>query len=180
MPPINSPKSNTITRHSFQRQSSPQDSLSYLESVTAQCSTRTIQTVAGAGAGIASSIVTCPLDVIKTSLQWKGGHQLQSPDSASIQHPYQDRGLIGTARLIWRRRGLRGLYRGLGPTISAYLPRWAVYFSVYHGCQDILENEYGVSSTSSAFVPMANLNKVFNRHGHLHVCQQYLLVFAAQ
>lgn len=29
--------------------------------------------------------------------------------------------------------GLRGLYRGLGPTILGYLPTWAIYFAVYDG-----------------------------------------------
>ena len=27
--------------------------------------------------------------------------------------------------------GLKGLYRGLGPTILGYLPTWAIYFAVY-------------------------------------------------
>jgi solute carrier family 25 (mitochondrial folate transporter), member 32 len=29
--------------------------------------------------------------------------------------------------------GLRGMYRGLGPTILGYLPTWAIYFAVYDG-----------------------------------------------
>lgn len=28
---------------------------------------------------------------------------------------------------------MRGLYRGLGPTILGYLPTWAIYFAVYDG-----------------------------------------------
>ncbi|KAJ7812310.1 mitochondrial NAD transporter [Mycena olivaceomarginata] len=34
---------------------------------------------------------------------------------------------------IAKHDGLRGFYRGLGPTILGYLPTWAIYFSVYDG-----------------------------------------------
>jgi hypothetical protein len=38
-----------------------------------------------------------------------------------------------TFRSIILHDGLRGLYRGLGPTILGYLPTWAIYFAVYDG-----------------------------------------------
>ncbi|KAG9100810.1 hypothetical protein FRC07_010381 [Ceratobasidium sp. 392] len=80
--------------------------------------------IAGAGAGLVSSVVTCPLDVIKTKLQ-----------AQSIAHG--GHGYLGI-------RGLRGLYRGLGPTILGYLPTWAIYFSVYDETKKRLgDNEYG-------------------------------------
>jgi len=81
--------------------------------------------ISGAGAGMVSSVITCPLDVVKTKLQAQGGllHSSQAVDS------YE--GLIGSMRIIWREEGFRGLYRGLGPTIIGYLPTWAIYFTVY-------------------------------------------------
>ncbi|KAK4049333.1 hypothetical protein OIO90_005462 [Microbotryomycetes sp. JL221] len=74
--------------------------------------------LAGAGAGLVSSVVTCPLDVIKTRLQASGAHS-------------GPQGLVDTFSSIWRYDGFRGLYRGLGPTIIGYLPTWAIYFTVY-------------------------------------------------
>ncbi|KUJ12009.1 mitochondrial folate transporter-like protein/carrier [Mollisia scopiformis] len=84
--------------------------------------------LAGATAGFTSGIVTCPLDVIKTKLQAQGGFRAQT--SAPLAHPVYS-GMVGTARIIWREEGLRGMYRGLGPIILGYLPTWAVYFTVY-------------------------------------------------
>ena len=33
--------------------------------------------------------------------------------------------------------GIRGFYRGLGPTIFGYLPTWAIYFTVYDTCKTL-------------------------------------------
>ncbi|KAG8765554.1 hypothetical protein FRC12_007435, partial [Ceratobasidium sp. 428] len=90
--------------------------------------------IAGAGAGLVSSVVTCPLDVIKTKLQ-----------AQSIAHGgYGYLGIRGTVAHIIKHQGLRGLYRGLGPTILGYLPTWAIYFSVYDETKKRLgDNEYG-------------------------------------
>ncbi|KAJ9105592.1 hypothetical protein QFC19_003574 [Naganishia cerealis] len=84
--------------------------------------------IAGAGAGLVSSIATCPLDVIKTRLQ------ASSAPGETVKQ------LITT---IWRTRGIRGLYRGLGPTILGYLPTWGIYFSVYDDIKDKLGKSIG-------------------------------------
>ncbi|GAA5803697.1 hypothetical protein HPULCUR_009180 [Helicostylum pulchrum] len=90
--------------------------------------------IAGAGAGIVSSIVTCPLDVAKTRLQNQGvplpGERLYS-------------GTVGTLSRIWTEEGIRGLYRGLGPTILGYLPTWAIYFTAYDYCKSHWADELG-------------------------------------
>lgn len=77
--------------------------------------------IAGAAAGLASSIVTCPLDVVKTKLQAGTAHGVSS----------QYLTVGGTIRRIWQQEHIRGFYRGLGPTIFGYLPTWAIYFTVY-------------------------------------------------
>ncbi|KAI0041982.1 mitochondrial NAD transporter [Auriscalpium vulgare] len=79
--------------------------------------------IAGAGGGLVASIATCPLDVIKT--------KLQAQRAARGQSDYL--GVSATVRNIIKHDGLRGLYRGLGPTILGYLPTWAIYFAVYDG-----------------------------------------------
>lgn len=79
-----------------------------------------------------SGVVTCPLDVIKTKLQAQGGFRAQNgnrPRAGASNVVY--RGMLGTARVIWREEGLKGMYRGLGPIILGYLPTWAVWFTVY-------------------------------------------------
>ncbi|KAI4385918.1 hypothetical protein MLD38_003905 [Melastoma candidum] len=82
---------------------------------------------AGAAAGAIAATFVCPLDVIKTRLQVHGlppGHQ------GSV--------IITSLRNITEAEGLRGLYRGLSPTIIALLPNWAVYFTVYERLKGML------------------------------------------
>jgi hypothetical protein len=173
---------------------------------------------AGAGAGLVSSVVTCPLDVVKTRLQaqtvgtnhhtYQGvlgsssfpsvsivkvrikldrtptlpkdgfpvhqfleitsgstrfnGSLRSVPLSASavaLHHLLETRpnGMIpgadlflllyllpATGRTILSQAGLRGFYRGLGPTVLGYLPTWAIYFSVY----DAVKTKLGDDSRS--------------------------------
>lgn len=92
--------------------------------------------IAGAGAGIVSSIVTCPLDVAKTRLQNQG---IAKPGEKLYK------GTVGTLSRIWQEEGIRGLYRGLGPTILGYLPTWAIYFTAYDYCKSHWADELGMS-----------------------------------
>ena len=83
---------------------------------------------AGAGAGLVSSIVTCPLDVVKT--------QLQAQHLARTAKEYE--GVQMTIAKIWRQSGFKGFYRGIGPTLGGYLPTWGIYFTVYDLVKDRL------------------------------------------
>lgn len=104
--------------------------LSRLQIYSTQVPQGYIAPICGAGAGLASGVVTCPLDVIKTKLQAQGGFAIRRTGQfAGSKHAYK--GMIGTARVIWMEEGLRGMYRGLGPLLLGYLPTWAVYLSVY-------------------------------------------------
>ncbi|KAH8829763.1 mitochondrial carrier domain-containing protein [Flagelloscypha sp. PMI_526] len=86
---------------------------------------------AGAGAGKVASMATYPFDVIKTRLQ----AQRAIPGRAGYQ------GVYDTISSLAQQSGFRGFYRGLGPTILAYWPTWAIYFSVYDG----IKNSFGGS-----------------------------------
>lgn len=100
--------------------------------------------LAGAIGGFTSGIVTCPLDVIKTKLQAQGGFATQGAPHGT-QRPRVYKGLFGTASVIWREEGLRGMYRGLGPIIMGYLPTWAVWFTVYNKTKLFLGQYHGRS-----------------------------------
>jgi solute carrier family 25 folate transporter 32 len=105
--------------------------LSRLQIYSTQVPQTYIAPICGAGAGFASGIVTCPLDVIKTKLQAQGGFAARRPGQFTPSSAQAYKGMFGTARVIWREEGLRGMYRGLGPMLLGYLPTWAVYLSVY-------------------------------------------------
>lgn len=94
---------------------------------------------AGAGAGLVASIITCPLDVIKTRLQAQAVSRV-------------DKGYEGAGRTvgrIWAQSGVRGFYRGLGPTLGGYLPTWGIYFTVYDEVKDRLGNWGNVTGGES-------------------------------
>jgi solute carrier family 25 folate transporter 32 len=50
---------------------------------------------------------------------------------------------VGTLSRIWKEEGIRGLYRGLGPTIFGYLPTWAIYFTAYDYCKARMGKQIG-------------------------------------
>ncbi|KAJ9157151.1 hypothetical protein NKR19_g3819 [Coniochaeta hoffmannii] len=102
-----------------------------LERWAAHASDSQFNALAGAIGGFTSGVVTCPLDVIKTKLQAQGGFAAVQKGRHVGHHKVYE-GLFGTARVIWREDGLRGMYRGLGPIIMGYLPTWAVWFTVYN------------------------------------------------
>ena len=109
-----------------------------------------VNALCGASAGVASGIVTCPLDVIKTRLQAQGSFR---PRNYTGPTRVVYKGLTGTARIIWSQDGIRGLYRGLGPMLLGYIPTWAVYMSTYEFTKDFLADKMGSCPRSSALAP---------------------------
>ncbi|CAH8308002.1 unnamed protein product [Eruca vesicaria subsp. sativa] len=103
---------------------------------------------AGATAGAIAATFVCPLDVIKTRLQVVG--LPEAPASGK-------RGsvIITSLQNIVKKEGVRGMYRGLSPTIIALLPNWAVYFSVYGKLKDVLQSSDGKLSIGANMVAAA-------------------------
>lgn len=110
--------------------------------------------LSGAIGGFTSGVVTCPLDVIKTKLQAQGGFTLVDK-GRHVGHPKLYNGLVGTAKVILREEGIRGLYRGLGPIVLGYLPTWAVWFTVYNKSKSFLHQHYGAWGESSFVLDFA-------------------------
>ncbi|XP_027099127.1 nicotinamide adenine dinucleotide transporter 1, chloroplastic [Coffea eugenioides] len=86
---------------------------------------------AGAAAGVIAATFVCPLDVIKTRLQV---HGLPKLAGANIKGSI----IVGSLEQIFQKEGLRGMYRGLSPTVLALLPNWAVYFTIYEQLKSLL------------------------------------------
>nr|XP_010906993.1 nicotinamide adenine dinucleotide transporter 2, mitochondrial isoform X1 [Elaeis guineensis] len=88
--------------------------------------------VAGASAGAIAATFVCPLDVIKTRFQVHGLPKMPPSARRSV--------IISSLEQIIKNEGIKGLYRGLSPTITALLPNWAVYFTVYNQLKGLLHS----------------------------------------
>ncbi|KAK6076735.1 hypothetical protein SCUP234_03145 [Seiridium cupressi] len=113
------------------------EGLTSLQRWTLKASESQFNALSGAVGGFTSGVVTCPLDVIKTKLQAQGGF-VPIDKGRHVGHHKVYEGLVGTARVIWKEEGIRGMYRGLGPIIMGYLPTWAVWFTVYTKSKEFL------------------------------------------
>ncbi|KAL6073557.1 Mitochondrial arginine transporter BAC2 [Balamuthia mandrillaris] len=76
-------------------------------------------TVAGAAAGVVTSLVIAPGDLIKIRLQ------IQIHDSSAFPGP-----VAGTRKLL-QEEGIRGLYRGLTATVAREIVTCSVFFTSY-------------------------------------------------
>lgn len=113
-----------------------------------------INSFCGAAGGVASGIVTCPLDVIKTRLQAQGSFRRRPAGVLGNGMLYH--GMIGTAKTIWKEDGLRGMYRGLGPMLLGYLPTWAVYMTVYDESRERYNQYTGRATQLCSMARIAN------------------------
>lgn len=91
---------------------------------------------AGAMAGVIAATFVCPLDVIKTRFQV---HGLPTLSNGSIRGSL----IVGSLEQIVKKEGIRGMYRGLSPTVLALLPNWAVYFTIYEQLKSLFYSEEG-------------------------------------
>jgi solute carrier family 25 folate transporter 32 len=123
--------------------------------------------VAGCMSGIATSLVTTPLDVVKTRLQNQVVFRedpilpsltIQPPPngaSASNQKPPQYRGTVPSLWRVYRAEGIGGLYKGLGPAMMGYLPAFGIYFSVYSQTKVLLAYMLGGDASQTSVQVLA-------------------------
>ncbi|KAJ3156980.1 hypothetical protein HDU89_002389 [Geranomyces variabilis] len=93
-------------------------------------------TTSGAIAGLLSSFLVCPLDVLKIRMQ----NQSHKP---GITPKY--RGTLQGVQTIWREERLRGLFKGLGTTTIAYIADRALWFAAYNQIKESLAHTAGRS-----------------------------------
>ncbi|KAJ8632088.1 hypothetical protein MRB53_025424 [Persea americana] len=86
------------------------------------------QVVCGAGAGVAVSFLACPTELIKCRLQ----AQSALADSASSTGAVKYGGPMDVAKHVLKSEGgVRGLFKGLVPTLAREVPGNAAMFGVY-------------------------------------------------
>ena len=90
------------------------------------------QLSAGAVAGAVAAVAAYPLDVVKTRIA-----------TQDVQKT-----VMGSLVGIYRSEGVRGLYRGLVPSVMHVAPSFALSFSVYAASKDKLKNVVALPAVS--------------------------------
>ncbi|GAB2279315.1 hypothetical protein Dimus_013958 [Dionaea muscipula] len=85
------------------------------------------QVVCGAGAGVAVSFLACPTELIKCRLQAQSA--LAGAGAVAVKHG----GPMDVVRHVLAEAGVKGLFKGLVPTMAREIPGNAVMFGVYEG-----------------------------------------------
>ncbi|XP_062015360.1 uncharacterized protein LOC133731928 [Rosa rugosa] len=98
-----------------------------------------VHATAGAAAGGLASVVTTPLDVVKTQLQCQGICGCDRFKSGSIGD---------VVRTILRKDGYRGLVRGWAPRMLFHAPAAAICWSTYEASKTFFQELNGGSSNS--------------------------------
>jgi len=95
--------------------------------------------LAGVVASVFSKTAVFPLDTVRKRLQVQGPTRSRYHNGARI--PVYDRGVLGTLRMIVRREGVRGLYRGLPVGLVKSAPASAVTMWIYERVLHFLVGE---------------------------------------
>ncbi|EKD18789.1 hypothetical protein MBM_03031 [Drepanopeziza brunnea f. sp. 'multigermtubi' MB_m1] len=82
---------------------------------------------AGAVAGGFAAALTTPMDVVKTMLQTRG--TAKDPELRAVNS------FMSGARLLRRREGLMGFFKGVKPRVVTTMPSTAICWSAYEACK---------------------------------------------
>ncbi|KAF0853136.1 mitochondrial solute carrier family 25 member 33/36 [Andalucia godoyi] len=105
--------------------------------------------VAGAIAGVISSVLTFPTDTVRARLQVFG--------SGSMKYKG---GTISIIRGIMNEEGSRALFRGLTPTLCALAPSMCIFFSTYEYFKGVT-NSHALSACSSWMIMSTATNPLW-------------------
>uniref|UniRef100_A0ACD5U3U8 Uncharacterized protein n=1 Tax=Avena sativa TaxID=4498 RepID=A0ACD5U3U8_AVESA len=92
------------------------------------------QVVAGAGAGLTVSFLACPTELIKCRLQ----AQSCLAEAGAISAAALPKGPMDVARHVTKDAGLKGLFKGLVPTMGREIPGNAIMFGVYEAVKQYM------------------------------------------
>lgn len=109
------------------------------------------QVVAGAGAGLSVSFLACPTELIKCRLQAQSA--LAGAGTATVAVKYG--GPMDVARHVISEAGVRGLFKGLVPTLGREVPGNAAMFGVYEAVKQYLAGGKDTSGLGRGSLVMA-------------------------
>ncbi len=104
--------------------------------------------LAGAAAGGFAAALTTPMDVVKTMLQTRG-----TAHDAELRTV---NGFVAGCRLLYRREGFRGFFKGVRPRVVTTMPSTAICWSAYEASKCVR----GPTSLSHRPSPTERVTKV--------------------
>jgi solute carrier family 25 carnitine/acylcarnitine transporter 20/29 len=88
--------------------------------------------IAGCWAGCISILMATPTELVKCRLQMEGlGKRVQTTKASTL------------VKTIFKKEGIRGLYRGLAVTFWRDVPSYGVYFGFFQATRSYLNNLFG-------------------------------------
>lgn len=119
-------------------------------------SAASIETIAGLSAGLVSTVVVHPLDIIKTRLQGLSWTESSAQLLTSFPVDTSSHPLLNSSRAVFRdilrNEGptrLAALYRGLTPNLIGNSAGWGLYFLWYKEAQDVIRSYRGYTSNQA-------------------------------
>ena len=97
--------------------------------------------LAGAVAGGFAAALTTPMDVIKTMLQTRG--------TASDAELRTVNGFMAGCRLLFRREGFRGFFKGVRPRVVTTMPSTAICWSAYEASKYVKSHWFLIRSRAT-------------------------------